>query len=304
MRKKLWISVVTLVVVGAALAGWLAYHNPTKNNKVTPQSHPTYSLNLTSGKSYAASEPVQLNFAIQDQNGTVLKAFDTVHEKRLHLIVVRTDRTNFQHVHPALNQANGMFALSSFKFPTDGVYRVFADFTASNSQMGPGGMKLATTPYQDVQVGDVSKYTPQTLDSDKLTSSVNGLSTNLQLLSDDNPGANFISGVPLNLGINIDKAGAPYKSLENYLGALGHMVILGPKLEFIHAHALTESTTNQTGLIVFQTTFQEPGQFKLYLQTQAEGRVNTTDYTITVKPNPSGTSSSNSSMQGMQHMSH
>jgi|GEM_PF-687933 len=309
-RKIMAIIAGVLLIVSAGL--FMSYREPlmadnisgmdTGNSKTTQSQH-TYSLNLMEGMSYQPNQPTELMFDIRDENNKALKDFDTVHEKQMHLIVVRKDRAYFQHVHPKFNKNSGMFVITNFKFPTDGEYRVFADFTPSDAQMGTDGMKLAVTPYKDVKVG-TGQYAVQSLGADKFTSDTNGLSTQLSLLGDDVPNPAAYATVPLVLGIEVNKDGTAYKNLQTYLGALGHMVVLGPNLEFIHAHAMTEETANQTGLITFTVTFPDPGQYKLYLQTQADGRVNTTDYNYTIDPMPSSNTNSNDSMQNMDHMEH
>lgn len=308
--NKIIISISAVVIIGGIVAGALVYSNNKNDTKDTAQvTAPEvggYKLNLTSGDKYVPAEPVKLNYTIKEQDGKVLKDFDVVHEKKMHLIVVRKDRTNFQHVHPALDETSGNFQLSDFRFPTDGDYRIFADFTPANAKKDAMGMKEAVTPYQDVQVGDVSKYTPQRIGSDKLSSSANGFDTALFFPpSDDSAGGtinkDFTSGNESVVPIEINKAGQPYTNLQPYLGALGHMVVLGPNLEFIHAHPQSEATDTQSGLITFSVTFPDPGQYKLYLQTQAENQVNTTDYTLSVKP---GTAGNNQSMPGMDHSGH
>lgn len=311
MSRKTLIVTAAILVIGGVLIGTHFYnkqrHSGMNDSNASTQSHATYSLNIMSGKSYMAASPTMMHFAIQDQDGKVLKDFDTVHEKKLHLIVVRKDRTNFQHVHPALDQNSGMFMIEPFTFPTDGDYRVYADFTASNAQKDEMGMKLASTPYQDVQVGNTSKFSPQALGSDKLASSVNGLDTSVFFPPpDDSPGVadtNFYAGQETNIVISVNKNGQPYKNLQTYLGALGHMVVLSPNLEFIHAHPQTVDVNTQGGVIVFAVNFPDAGQYKLYLQTQSDNQVNTTDYTLTVKPKPSSGQNSQP-MQGMDHSGH
>ena len=49
-------------------------------------------------------ESGELSFQILDADGTALTAYESSHEKDLHLIVVRTDGTQFRHVHPTLDQ--------------------------------------------------------------------------------------------------------------------------------------------------------------------------------------------------------
>lgn len=306
-RKNL---IIIVAVIAVAIVSIFAYKTKTNDDmsvmnmgkNKTVQSHPTYSINLMSGTKYQPDAATSLHFGIQDQTGKVLKSYDTVHEKKLHLIVVRKDRSYFQHVHPVLDQDSGMFMLQPFTFPTDGEYRIFADFTPSNAQKDPMGMKVSATPFKDVSVGALGKYIPVPLGVDKFKSDVAGFTTNLILLSDDSAGAAYITGVPLLLGVNINKDGTPYKNLQTYLGALGHMVVLGPNLEYIHAHTITEAAATQNGLIAFSVTFPTPGQYKLYLQAQADNQVNTTDYTLTLKS--INASPSNSQPQSMPEMSH
>jgi hypothetical protein len=302
-RKLSAIIAGILLVISAGL--FISYREPLMTDNMSGsemQSHHTYSLHLMEGMNYQPNQPTQLMFDIRDENNKVLKDFDITHEKQMHLIVVRKDRNYFQHVHPKFDKDSGMFAVTDFKFPTDGEYRVFADFTPSDVQMGADGMKLAVTPYKDVKVG-TGQYTAQSLGADSLASNANGLNTNLSL-SGDNTTPVAYAGVQQTVVVTITKNGAPFNNLEPYLGALGHMVVLGPDLEFIHAHPLSDATTNQNGTIMFAITFPDPGQYKMYLQTQADGQVNTTDYVFSVKANPGNNSNSNNSMQNMDHMEH
>jgi hypothetical protein len=315
---KKWYKILSvlagiLLLVSAGL--FVSYREPlmesmdmdgmNMNNSTNMQSHATYSLNLMkAGMNYQPNKPTELMFDIRDQNNKVLKDFDTVHEKVMHLIVVRKDRMYFQHVHPSFDKDSGMFAITNFTFPTDGEYRVFADFTPIGAQKDDMGMKLAVTPYKDVKVG-TGNYTPQALGEDKLTSNVGGLDTSLSLMNGDTPNPIPYAGMPLPIVISVNKNGAAYKNLQPYLGALGHMVVLGPNLEFVHAHA-SEDTTYQNGLIIFTVDFPDPGQYKIYLQTQSDSKVITTDYNFTTLAMPDSTQQNNQSMDdmNMEGMSH
>jgi hypothetical protein len=295
-----------VVVVGGALSATYSWKSKTGSmggmNHGIVQSHPTYSLNLMEGMTYNAGDSSELMFNIRDENNKVLKNFDTVHEKLLHLIIVRKDRTNFQHVHPNFDKGTGMFAITGFKFPTDGEYRVFADFTARSAQMGSDAMKLPATPYKDVKVGS-GAYAAQPLTENKFASSAGGLDTGIFFPpSDDTPGGaplmDYYAGQDNTIVIETNKNGQSFKNLQPYLGALGHMVVLGPNLEFIHAHPQTADISNQTGLIFFSVNPPVAGRYKLYLQTQTDGQVNTTDYAVSALPKTGG-ASSNDSMPGM-----
>lgn len=260
-----------------------------QNSKST-QSHPTYKLNLTNINGSANfplfPEANELRFDIRDQDNTVLKDFEPVYEKQMHLIVVRKDRTNFQHIHPTFEKATGRFVITNLQFPTDGEYRLFADFIPRNAQMDSTGNKLPITLYYDIKAGNLSKYKPVTFGNDNTASNVNGFQTDLVLISHDSATASLVNGIPQLIGVNINKDKQPFKRLQLYHGALGHMVVLGPNLEFIRAVTMSDDLSNQSGLIPFKVTFPDPGQYKLFLQTQVNDQVMTTDYTLTVTKNP------------------
>jgi hypothetical protein len=104
----------------------------------------------------------------------------------------------------------------------------------------------------------------------------------------------------------VNKNGQPVTNLENYLGALGHSVILKANtLDFIHTHALDgsvgqmpvmpgmdhsmEAMSNDMSMgeengpqIKFATTFPSSGIYKVFTQFQHQGKVITSDYVVLV----------------------
>jgi hypothetical protein len=306
-----WLSAVVGIGLILSAVLFISYREPLMSTEdmnhgqedVT-QSHRVYSLNLASGADYAVNQPSKLQFDIRDENNKPLKDFDVVHEKQMHLIVVRKDRTSFQHVHPVFEGSSGTFKLDNFTFPADGEYRIFADFTPSDAQKDEMGMKLPATPYKDVRAGDISKYTPQVLDADRMANNADGFTTEITFPHGDGPSTDFLAKNENTFAVSIKKDGQPYKSLEKHLGALGHMVVLGPNLEFVHAHPLTGDMAQQTGLVYFKVDFPEAGRYKLYLQTQAVGKVSTFDYAVTAKAMPGTTMPSESPDMNMDHSGH
>lgn len=278
-----------IVIVSGSIAGSLFYQNNNdkkdNENGFMETSKMSYNLNLMSGKRYDVANPSEIRFSIINQKGEQQKEFDVVHEKKMHVIIVRKDRSNFQHVHPEFDQSKGIFTLRSLDIPKDGEYRMFADFTSPNAKRDDMGMKESTTLYEDVVVGDTSKYQAEEIDGAKLKSSANGLDTSIFEGGNDGGGSGYSPGVANSIAISVDKDGEPFKQLESYMGSLGHMVALGPNLEFINAHPQTDDIANQVGVISFSVNFPKEGIYKLYLQTQAKGQVINNDYTISVKPN-------------------
>src|SRR5690348_924086 len=71
----------------------------------------------------------QLTFRILDEGGRSVRDFDVKHTKRLHLVVVRRDMIDFQHLHPT-QVADGSWG-TPLTLHEAGSYRVFADFSTS-----------------------------------------------------------------------------------------------------------------------------------------------------------------------------
>jgi hypothetical protein len=69
-------------------------------------------------------------FTISDCNGNALKKFQPENGKLLHLIVVRSDLTAYQHLHPQLHR-DGTWSVE-LATPQPGRYRAIADFVIDN----------------------------------------------------------------------------------------------------------------------------------------------------------------------------
>ena len=67
-------------------------------------------------------------------------------------------------------------------------------------------------------------------------------------------------------------------SLENYLGAKAHMVVISlNEKEYLHVHPDVAE-----GKLDLHTTFKNPGIYRGWIQFQAEGKIHTTDFTLNV----------------------
>ena len=257
------------------------------------QSHRSYCLKTDSdGKAYATGTPNEYAFSVVDDQGNTLKDFAITHTKPMHVIVVRNDLANFQHVHPTYDKVTGIFTLKDLTFPADGPYRVFADFAPADGMKDPMGAPLPVTISETVSVG--SNYDPQPIGSEEKMKIFDGYQ--VSLVTD---GA-IMSGAELKLRFGILQNGKPVTDLQPYLGALGHGVILREgTLDFIHAHPI--EVQDQNGTVSFVVRFPEAGKYKVFTQFQREGRVFTTDFVVPVEQ---GSSAPNVSMPGMNHSMH
>jgi len=252
------------------------------------QSHRSYNIEVISGtKDVQPLKSTEIVYIIKDEQGTILKDYDVVHEKIMHFITVRKDLQYFQHIHPEFNKETGEFTIPVI-FAADGEYRMFADFTPSSGQMGSGGEKLPVTIYQDIVAGNLANYNPQPLGNTQRSKTFAGY--NITMTPSSEPVA---SQNDYGFTFEIKKGNQLITNLEKYLGALGHTVVLREgDLQFIHGHPTQSPDTKQTGKITFMITFPEAGYYKLFSQFQHEGKIVTSDFLVSVtegvKSSPGG----------------
>ncbi|MFI6868370.1 hypothetical protein [Nocardia sp. NPDC050406] len=209
----------------------------------------------------AANQPGALSFRITGPNGTVT-AYDKEHEKDLHLIVARTDTSQFRHVHPVLG-ADGTWSID-WKWNEPGTYRVFTDFTPTG---GPGGLTLSRT--FDVAGNAVDRPLPPP----SRTAEVDGYKVTL---------AGDLSTAGSELTFDITRDGKPVTDLQPYLGAYGHLVALrASDLAYLHVHPQGEVGKTPAGpAVAFHAEAPSGGEYRLYLDFSHNNAVHTAEFTI------------------------
>jgi hypothetical protein len=191
-------------------------------------------------------------FGVVDARGRTVRAFDREQARRMHLVVVRRDLTQFQHVHPAQTAAGGWTV--KLRLPAPGVYRAYADFST-------GGRRhtLATSL---VAPGD---FSPRPLPPPAAAASTDGYDVAL--------GAGAGGAVTF----TVTRAGEPV-ALQPYLGARGHLVALrASDLAYEHVHPLAATAT--AGEIAFASAGTAAGSYRLFLQFRHGDRVHVAAFT-------------------------
>lgn len=224
----------------------------------------------TMPKLLKANEPIQLHFRIDDPDThKQVQSFEIMHEKLYHLFVVSQDTMFFNHVHPE-KQKDGSFNLTQ-TFPHAGMYRILSDFypTGGTPQliattvMVPGaGFKLELPKLKaDIEPKD-----------DK--------NLHVELVMDP---AQPIVGFKTMLFFRL----TPDQDLEQYIGAWGHMLVASSDLiDMIHTHPVFPPRDPEEGKykeIQFNMIFPRAGMYRVWVQFQRAGQVNTFAYTIPVK---------------------
>ncbi|MER7588329.1 hypothetical protein ABTW72_12390 [Micromonospora sp. NPDC127501] len=212
---------------------------------------------------FAAGRPGQLRFQVRDAQRRPVARFAIVHDKPMHLIVVRRDLTGYQHLHPTM-AADGTWSVP-LTLGQPGLWRAYADFTV----VADNGAQTAVTLGTDlVAPGD---YRPRPLPAPATSTTVDGFTVGYQ----GTPQA----GATVPLTFRVDGAGGA-APLERYLGAYGHLVALREgDLGYLHVHPETELVDGQ---IKFWLTTPGPGRYRLYLDFQVNAEVRTAEFTLTV----------------------
>jgi hypothetical protein len=206
---------------------------------------------------------------IVDDRGETVHDFDVSHERRMHLIVVRRDLTGFQHLHPE-RTADGMWR-APVRLENAGSYRVFADFAHEGEPF---------TLASDLRVDGPAEL--RALPAPAPTALSDG-GYEVRLAA-----GRARPGEEAELSFAITKDGATVRT-EPYLGAGGHLVALREgDLAFLHVHPTehghgTRPAGGHADTIGFAATFPTTGRYRLFLQFQHEGRVQTVAFTQEVR---------------------
>ncbi|GIF09424.1 hypothetical protein [Actinoplanes siamensis] len=207
---------------------------------------------------FEAGRKQRLSFTIDATGGAPVTSYAIVHDKPLHLIVVRRDLTSFQHLHPEM-AADGTWSID-LTLGRPGVYRMIADFTAL-----AGGRQIATTLGTDLTVA--GEYQPDRLPAPSNEAVVH----NFTVAYEGAPSTQSVQ--PLLITV----AGG---AVEPYLGAYGHLVVLRQgDVAYLHVHPEQKLVD---GKVKFWVTAPSPGEYRMFFDFQVAGQVHTAEWTLTV----------------------
>lgn len=221
-----------------------------------------YPLNLSvSPRAPKPGDRAELTFKIKDpKTGAAVSQFELVHEKLFHMFIVSQDLEFFLHDHPILS-GPGTFRYGSI-LPKAGMYRVLADFYPTN-----GTPQLIT---RTIFVPGGGLRIPQ-LRPDLAPKHTENM--DVELVTE--PPAP-IAGFKTMLFFRVK----PGEGLEQYLGAWGHMLAASDDLiDLIHTHPFL---ANGGPEIQFNVIFPRARTYRLWVQFQRKGVVNTAVFTVPV----------------------
>lgn len=213
-----------------------------------------------------SGDAVRFAFRVTGPDGSAVTDYTEAHEKDLHLIVVRRDLSQFQHVHPVLS-GDGVWSVD-LDLTRAGSYRAYADVVPADL-----GRNVVLGTDLDV-AGD---YRPVALPAAAASTSVDGFDVRMT----GHPEA----GVETDLTFTVSRDDEPVDDLQPYLGAYGHLVTLrAGDLAYLHTHPGEDAEPGVAGGpdVEFMTTFPSPGTYRLFLDFQVDGVVRTAELTVDV----------------------
>jgi YHS domain-containing protein len=247
-----------------------------------------YAVELRAAENPVAGTPVALEIAVRyAKSGELVRNFELVHERLLHLIMTTEDMSWFEHQHPKRGE-DGLFRLT-WTFPRPGRYRLYADFTPADGDNQVKPLTLAVG-------GGPEKHVPLKADR-KLSRMVGDLRFELSI-----QGGPLRVEQPALLTYRVeDGGGRPLRDLQPFIGAMGHVLAISRDgKEVIHTHAIqsvsqpamggekepfrvTQAMVTEKGpAFSFKLTLPTSGLYRVWAQFMRSNRVYTVPFTFDV----------------------
>jgi hypothetical protein len=206
-------------------------------------------------------QAVEFAFRVRDpKSAATVNRFEVIHEKLFHLFVVSQDLSFFLHDHPVIAK-DGAFHYQG-DLPKPGMYRVLADYYPAGATpqltaktfFVPGAGWQPAHPEPDL----APKHT-----------------ANMDVEVSTDP-AVPIAGMKTMIFFRLK----PAEGLEPYLGAWAHMLAASDDLiDLIHTHPFVADGGPQ---MQFNIIFPRAHAYRMWVQMQRQGVVNTAVFTIPV----------------------
>ena len=207
----------------------------------------------------AGSQNVSFELYGKDGHAFSEKELKITHEKKMHFIMASSDFSDYQHVHPEFKNNTWQVQVS---FKNNTLYQAYVDIESDED--GAETLRVPLTVGTPQTVSKVvQKETTLTKDGVEVTMNAeNG----------------FVVGKENAVTFTISKGGKTIIP-ENYLGAKGHVVVLGDDPNtFVHGHPDDHGDKD----IHFAFNFEKVGIYTLFAQFKVGGVVYTHPFTVTV----------------------
>jgi len=196
-----------------------------------------------------------LTFKITDTSASPVSDLEVVHDKIMHLVLVRDDLNYFDHLHPQ-EISTGVFSVP-YEFYAPGKYRVWIDFTIDGMQ------HIVDFDF------NVAKGSGKLLDYQ---------SGNLDIkLNSGNARVDETSKIDFVVNYN---NGSPAEIQEKFLAASAHLIVIDDDLgEFGHTH---DEEFDGDNVLSFSYKFVKSGRHKIWLQFSLDKITRTAELEVDV----------------------
>ena len=259
--------------------------------------------------SLPVGKPATWTLKITDaQSGQPVSKFDVVHDKLMHLIVVKNDLTWFNHIHPQL-KGDGTFEVTT-ALPREGSYKLYADYTPTGKKQEVSQHLFATGGAAPTPAN--AQLTPDKMQGPWMKKKV---AAHPEGEPEKKGGATYeVALMPMPMKLKAgedsmlhfqvrDAKGKPISDLQPYLGAMGHAVILSQDTDkYLHSHPMEggmeagmKHDMSKMGQmkhaappkkggpdVMFHTNFPKAGLYRAWGQFMHRGQIITAAFTVNV----------------------
>ncbi|HEX4191294.1 MAG TPA: hypothetical protein VHZ06_09905 [Marmoricola sp.] len=215
-----------------------------------------------------AGVPQRYAFHIETYQHKPLTDYVVDLTKKMHIYFISSDFAVYRHVHPTM-APDGTWS-GDVTLPLEGDYRMVAEFITTDAGGTNDQLVLGTKG----TVGHPDAFEP--IPPASKESTANGLTLSVVKAP--------TTGYQHEMEIGIGKGGKP-ADLGSYLGVYAHVSAFSTAtggLEHIHALSAPETRDNKSVLLL-HTNFEQPGDYRMFVQVRVSGIVWTIPITISVK---------------------
>jgi len=204
----------------------------------------------------APGQEAKLVLTVPGDDGKPIAKFEPLHEKLAHLIMIREGLDEFAHVHPDV--AGDGRLTTTHAFPKSGRYRLFVDYQPGGGVASMASGELTVAGEASPAAALVENIGQELADGDvraraKVTATAGAAKIQFRLT---------------------DPQGNPLSTLQPYLGAMGHLVVVSAQgMEYVHAHPLSEAKSAPDGIVEFEAHLPMTGLYKAWGQFRDEDRI-------------------------------
>lgn len=237
---------------------------------------------LNNGQQFSPNEDINLSFRINEAaNGSPALLFSVFYERPMHLIVVDSTLTYFNHIHPTQN-GNEFNVVT--QFPKNGSYRLYLDFLPS----GAIEQQFAFT----AEVGTLVQVEKSKQEADKnLTKVFGAYEVSLDAKGPLKASALSVGQTTLKFTVKDAKTKQPVTNLKPYLGTYAHLVMLRQEsYDYVHVHPTNQTTPPPNSDFGPSVEFLplgiygplKPGNYRTFAQFNVNGTLIVFDFTLKV----------------------